>query len=476
MSTQSVVRMLFGGLVRLDENLIPQLELAESCAVSPDFKTYTFTLKDCLWSDGSPITAYDFEESWKQGLTPAYSCANTNLFFFIKNGKKAFSDPTYLHQLGVIALNDKILKVELEESNPHFLNVLINSVFSPVHKSMRTSSPDPKNMICSGPFYLKEYIFQDQVTLQCNKNYWNCSEVKLDEIWYYIVNDEATALLMFEKGQIDILGTPMTGVSADATPSLKKTGRLKFLYGAGSQWLFVNTRKYPLNNRNIRLALAYAIDREQIQKNILHLDENRPSLGIIPKILKKERWHPWFQDHDTTQAQIMFEKGLQELGITVDQFPKIRVSFPMKRLIQTTLLAIQRMWKNTLGVEISLEGVEGPILMNQFGSGNFEIGCLGWVTQYNDPSCLLELFKYQNAPNFTGWENPDFIFHANAFLANSEDEKRWESAEAAEEIFSREMPSIPLSDSITPYLIQPHVKNLAPNPLFHIDFDRAIVD
>src|SRR6185436_6821030 len=142
MATQGVIRMLFAGLVYLDQNLVPQLDLASSYQISDDFKTYTFFLKESRWSDGSLITAQDFAESWKTALTPAYFSPNTNLFHFLKNGRKAYLGTVSIDQVGVKALDDQTLIVELEKPNPHFLNVLINSVFSPVHKSMRYDRPD----------------------------------------------------------------------------------------------------------------------------------------------------------------------------------------------------------------------------------------------------------------------------------------------------------------------------------------------
>ena len=147
MATQGVIRMLFTGLVYLDQNLVPQLDLASSYHVSDDFKTYVFFLKDSHWSDGSIITAHDFVETWKTALTPAYSSPNTNLFHFIKNAKKAYLGTVSIDQVGVKALDDKTLVIELEKPNQHFLNILINSVFSPVHTSMRYNPIDFKHLV-----------------------------------------------------------------------------------------------------------------------------------------------------------------------------------------------------------------------------------------------------------------------------------------------------------------------------------------
>ncbi len=476
MGTQGVVRMLFMGLVRLDENLKPTLELAESYRVSSDFKTYVFTLKDCLWSDGSPITAYDFENTWKAALTPAYSSSCTNMFFSLKNGRKAFLGQVSIDQLGVKALDDKTLIIELESGNPNFLNILMHQVFSPVHHTMRYDPPNISNLICSGPFCLNEYVFQDKITLKKNPRYWNSSKVQLDQLHYYIIKDPSTALMMFEKKEIDWLGDPLSKILPDSIPSLKAKGILKCYPMAGLQWLFINTDKAPLNNANIRKALAYAIDRKMIMEELFHLDGLTPTLGLIPKIVKKERWHPWFKDNDIPLAQVLFEEGLQELGLSRENFPKITIVYATSGSAKP-VQAVQQMWKRHLGIEIQAEQLDFPILISKLYEHDYQISWLGWILQYNDPVSMLEIFKHKSIqPNYSGWENPDFITQANASLMAESETDRWAHAEAAEKIFCDDMPSIPVNDFTAFYLQQPYVKGVNVNHLYLVDFDRASVD
>ncbi len=476
MGSQGVVRMLFTGLVRLDENLEPCLELAESYRTSNDFKTFVFTIKDCVWSDGSPITAYDFEQTWKAALTPTYSSTCTNLFFYLKNGRKAFLGQVPIDQLGVKALDNKTLMIELETANPHFLNVLIHSIFSPVHESMRYAPPNASHLICSGPFCLKDYVFQSQIILKKNSHYWNSANVKLDELHYYIIKDAATALMMFEKKELDWLGEPLSKIPSASLPTLKASGVLNTYPMAGLQWLFINTERLPLNNANIRKALAYAVDRKMIMKELMCLENMNPTLGLIPKIIKKERWHPWFVDNDIQNAKTLFKQGLQELGLTANQFPVFTLSYAAgasSEIIQ----AIQQMWKKNLGIDVNIEQVDGPVLFNRWYEHDYQMAWFGWVLQYNDPANMLEIFKYKNTqPNYSGWENPDFIQHTSASLSATTDKDRWEHVEAAEKIFFDEMPSIPVNDFIGFYLTQPYIKGISVNHLLHVDFDRASIE
>jgi oligopeptide transport system substrate-binding protein len=476
MASQGVIRMLFAGLTYLDQNLVPKLDLASSYSVSDDFRTYVFFLRDCKWSDGSPITAQDFEESWKTALTPAYSSANTNLFYFIKNAKKAYLGTVSIDQVGINALDEKTLVVELEKPNPHFLNILINTVFSPVHKTMRYGKLDFKNFVSSGPFVLKQYQLQNQIILTKNPQYWDANNIQLQELDYFIIKDQETAVLMFEKGEIDWLGEPLTKISPDAIPDLRAKGLLRKVIGAGTHWLFFNTDRFPYNNANIRKALSLAIDRQKILCDVLHFDDISPPLALIPKILKKEKWHPWFQDNDTKTAQECFAKGLKELGIKAEEFPVITINYTTNMLWSKVLQSIQQMWAETLGVRVKNEGTDSGIMMRAFTTQDFDIARMGWLMQYDDAVNLLDIFKYKNtAPNFTGWENSEYIRHAEAITSCPESEK-WEHFEAAEKIFFDEMPSIPVMDTVGFYLEQPYVKGVNINYLFQINFRWASIE
>lgn len=476
MMNQGVLRMLFAGLAYLDQNTVPKLDLASSYHISDDYKTYTFFLRDCKWSDGSPITAQDFEESWKTALTPAYSSANTNLFYFIKNGKKAYLGTVSIDQVGVQALDEKTLVIELEKPNPNFLNILTNSVFSPIHKTMRYGKIDFKHLVSSGPFVLKQYQLQNQIILTKNPHYWDANNIQLEELDYFIIKDQGTAVLMFEKGKLDWLGEPLTKISTDAVPELRAKGLLRKTIGAGTHWLFFNTNRFPYNNANIRKALSLAIDRQKILCDVLHFDDISSTPALIPKILKRERWHPWFHDNDTKSAQEFFAKGLKELGIKAEEFPVITINSATNMVWSKVLQSIQQMWAEKLGIRVKNEGTDPAVFFRAFTTQDFDIARIGWLMQYDDAVNLLDIFKYKNTtPNFTGWENPEYIRHAEAITSCPESEK-WKHFEAAEKIFFDQMPSIPVMDMVGFYLEQPYVKGVNVNYLFQIDFRWASID
>jgi oligopeptide transport system substrate-binding protein len=281
---------------------------------------------------------------------------------------------------------------------------------------------------------------------------------------------------MFEKKEVDWLGDPLIKIPSDAIPDLRSRGLLHSVAGAGTQWLYLNTKRFPYTNANIRKALSLAIDRKKILVDIMHFEKSSLPLGLIPQILKKEKWHPWFKDNDINHAKECFAKGLQELGITAQQFPVLTINYSTNALWSKVLQAIQQMWIENLGIRVNNVATDSAIFIQKLSNQDFEILRMGWLIQYNDPICLLELFKYKNIqPNFTGWESEEFIRHAEAMASSSEKEK-WEHIEAIEKIFFDEVPSIPLMDTDGLYLEHPYVKGVRVNHLFQLDFRWASIE
>lgn len=477
MPTQGVNHMLHAGLVYLDRNLELKLDLLRSYQALDNYTKYIFLLKDCHWSDGSSITAKDFELTWKEALTPFYASANTNLFHFIKNARAASLGEISLDQVGIHAIDDKTLLVELEKPNKNFLNILTNQIFAPVHQSMRDQKIDYTHLISSGPFQLDKYMIGNQITLKKNPYYWDGSHIQLEQIHYYIIGDPYTSQLMFEKGEVDWIGEPLVSIPTDSIPSLKQQGVLRYNNYAGGQWLFLNTEKVPFNNVHIRKALAYAIDRKKIATNILHLEDPPLFLGLIPQFLKKEKWHPWFPDGASELAQQHLQQGLKELGLTIDTFPTLHLSEASSNGgLTKSLEAIQQMWYQNLGIKIKIESQELPVVVQKLKMKNFEMARTAWVMQYDDPGSLLEIFKKKNiVPNYTGWEHPGYIQQAEEYQS-PETLDPWSRIEEAERILFDEMPSIPLLQGLNICLEKPYVKGMHINHLLQVDFRHAYIE
>lgn len=474
--SDAVIRMLFDGLAYMGRTGKTELALAESFTVSPDYKTYTFYLKDTKWSDGTSLTAYDFEATWKGMLAPHAVAPNSNLLYLIKNGRAAKKGEIGVEQVGVYAKGDKELVVELENPHATFLDALTNCAFYALPSKMRESTQvNYADYVSCGPFKLKEYQFQNKIVISKNPYYWDASSIHLDEVQFYVIKDEATALLMFKKGEVDWLGSTLGGLGMDALPALREEGLLSIVPVAGTNWLEFNTEKFPFNNPHIRKALALAIDRKSIVENLFH-NEYETALSQIPKIQKKDLWHPFFRDNDREASKMLFAQGLQELKISQKDFPVVTILYNNADMWHKMVQAIQQQWAETLGINVQIQGMDWGTYIARLWKKDFQIARFGWRIQYDDPSNLLEVYKYKDfLNNHTGWENPDFTKYIDK-AASCIEKSRWAFLDSAEKILMEEMPIIPICHTFFLYVQKDYVKDVYVSFLNTADFRWAYLE
>lgn len=473
--------LLFDGLVRLDDSNNVALALAEKIDISDDKTVYTFYLKEAFWSDGTPITAWDFEKSWKDILHPDFPAMNAHLLYAIKNAEGAKTGVTSLSEVGIRSFDAKTLEVTLEQPTPYFLELAAFCVFYPVNSEVDHSHPDwdqnaGKNFICSGPFILKEWKRNNKIVLSRNPNYYKADEVILEDIHLSMVDSEMTSLQMFEKGQIDILGQPLIPLPTDAIPELVKQEKLNINPVPATTFCAFNVDQFPFNNVNIRKAFSYAINRRQITRNITQLSE-KPALSAIPPILKKVKDSTFFRDADTEKAQELFAQGLKELGITKEEFPKIKYHYSTSEAHHKIAQAIQQQWHEALGIQIELESIDKKILLHLLKTRNYLVAQSFWMAQYNDPMNILDRFKYKdNVKNYANWENQEYIDLLNASAHAQTREERFQLLEEAETVLMSEMPVAPIFHWNAAYITKPYVKSYGDVCIGNGFFDRVYID
>jgi len=473
--------LLFDGLFRLDDDGNVSLALAEKMNISEDRKRYTFYLKESAWSDGTPITAWDFEKSWKDILHPDFPAMNAHLLYPIKNAEGAKKGLASLSEVGIKSLDARTLEVTLERPTPYFLELAAFCVFYPVNAEIDHSHPDwdqqaGKGFICSGPFMLKEWKRNNVIVLAKNPHYYRAKEVPLEEIHLSMVDSEMTSLQMFEKGQIDILGQPLIPLPTDAIPELVQRENLTIHPVAATTFCTFNVDTFPFNNANIRKAFSYAINRNQIVHNITQMDE-QPALGIIPPVLKKKGAISFFQDDNREMAREFFKKGLEELHIKADEFPKIKYLYSTSEAHHKIAQALQQQWHETLGVTIELESIDKKILLHLLKTRNYQAAQSFWMAQYNDPMNIFERFKYrENVKNYPNWENETYIELLNRSCESLTDEERFQLLDEAEKIFLDQMPLTPIFHWNSAYIAKPYVKSFGLAPIGNGFFDRVYID
>ncbi|CEQ30743.1 oligopeptide-binding protein OppA [[Clostridium] sordellii] len=201
------------GLTRVDAKGVATPAMAESWEQSEDGKTWTFKIrKDAKWSNGDPVTAKDFEYSWKRTLNPETASQYGYVMYDIEgasdynNGKVDNAD-----NVGVKALDDNTLQVKLNRRVNYFDQLMSFCVFFPQNQKFVEAQPDKigttaENTVYNGPFTMSTWKMDDLCVLSKNDNYWDKDTVKLNKVNLKVVKDPNAAVNLYETGGIDVVG------------------------------------------------------------------------------------------------------------------------------------------------------------------------------------------------------------------------------------------------------------------------------
>lgn len=459
--SSSVQFMLYEGLTRLLSDGQIELALAEKVHISPDGLTYRFLLREAYWSDGHPITAYDFEYSWKKILTPSFGSPGPHLFYCIQNAEEAIKGESPLEEVGIKAIEEKVLEVHLKNPTPYFLSLVSFCNFYPIPKHIDLENPawpstTDQKLVCSGPFRLVKWIHNQEILVTKNTSYWDRDNVHLDAIHISIIGDEQTSLKMFENGDLDLLNSLTTPISIDDLLPLRKEGKVQVRPLGGTVFCSFNLKNPFLKNGHIRHALSLAINRQSIIDNITQLSE-APASRYIPPIIVQNVDRELFPLKAFSEAKKHFYLGLQELGIDPDSphyktHPKylellqtLSLNYENVELNRRIALAIQHQWKEILGLEVNLRGLDLKSQLTALEERSYSIALDFWLVQYPDPISILERFKHSHArKNFPGYNNPLYTHYLDQAAATNDAKLRIQILEQAESLMIADMPLTPL--------------------------------
>lgn len=476
--TATVIHMLYEGLMRNQADGQAAPAIAESVAISPDQKTYTFTLRQSSWSDGKPVTAGDFEETWKSLLDPQFPSPNAYQLYAIKGAQATKEGHGPASEIGLHAPDPKTLIVELERPTPYFLNLCATHFYYPVHPAVRHASNDTTTLsesqiATNGPFKVNQWKRHNEFSAVANPHYWDASNVRLGQV-NLVVLDNSTALQLFQRGELDWTGSPLSTLSIDALGSLKNNESLNIAPAAGVFLMRINTEKAPFTSAKMRRAFALALNRTDLVEHVLQGNQ-KPAFGIIPPSFISGE--PYFQDHDLSTARTLFREALAEQKITAEELPKITLFYATGERPHKIAQVAQQQWKEALGVEVALQSNEGKVYFDQLKKHDYQIGIGSWYADFRDPISFLEIFKLKdNGTNNTQWENKDYIAFIDQSAEATDPQQRNEHLKNAESVLLLDMPVIPLFYGSYNYVKHPSVKGVYFSELGYLDFKLAYLE
>ncbi|MEI3604307.1 peptide ABC transporter substrate-binding protein [Pseudogracilibacillus sp. SE30717A] len=468
-TSSAVLDQIFEGLTRVNLEGEPELAMAEEVDVSDDGLTYTFKIReDAKWTNGDPVTAEDFEYAWKWVLDP--DNADTDYvyqLYVIKGAVDAKENGASLDDVGITVEDDHTLVVELEQPTDYFLELTAFHTYYPVNKNVVENNEEwaldaGDDYVTNGPFKLVSWDHKDKIVLEKNDDYWDTETVKLQTITMHMVGEEATALQMYENDDLDWIGDPIDNVPLAAIQSMKDSGDLHISDRAGLYYYTVNHEDELFANANIRKAFALSVNRQGIVDNVTKSEE-KPAMALVPPSMFPENETGYFEDNDPEKAKEYLEKGLEELGL--DKLPTVKLSYNTDEGHAAIAQAVQDMWKKNLEVDVELNNEEWNVYLDSLGEGNYQMGRIGWISDFNDAINFLEIFETVGGNNYTNWENEEYQNLLKESREELDSDKRQEILKEAEDLFMEELPIIPIYFYTNTYASKDSVKGIEALPV-----------
>ncbi|HVI87993.1 MAG TPA: peptide ABC transporter substrate-binding protein [Dongiaceae bacterium] len=453
--------------------------MAEKWDVSDDGLTYTFHLRDAKWSNGDPVTAGDFVYSIQRLVDPATASDYAPIADVIKNAEDIREGKEKdLSKLGMTAVDDHTLKIELAKPTPYLLSMLRHSSFLPVNKkNIEKDGADwtkPGKLVGNGAFTLTAWTPQSSLTVTKNPNYYGASDVKLDKINFYPTEDSSEEFKRYRAGELDVTYE----VPADQSKFIQ--ANLKDQYEGkpylGTYYYIVNLTREPLGkSQDIRTALSMAIDRETLADKVLQ-GTYLPGYSWVP---------PGIPDYPTVelsykgmkQAERVKEAKalLTKAGYGPGHPLKLEILYNTNDNHKKVAIAVQNMWKQ-IGVDATLTNQEWKVYLDTRDQKQFDVARAAWIGDYGDPMTFADLFlSNAGARNDAGYNSSAYDQAIDASRSERDPAKRMADLAQGEKTLLNDLPIIPLLYYKTKHMISPKVSGWEYNILdFHLGRYMAV--
>jgi oligopeptide transport system substrate-binding protein len=450
---------------------------AESWDISEDGLVYTFHLRDGIqWSDGTPVTAADFEFGFRRLFDPATASEYAYLQFPIKGGSE-IADGSMAPDsadFGVKAIDDKTLEITLEGPTPYFIQALTHYTAYPVPRHVVEANgadwTNVANVVGNGPFKIVEWVPGNYIKSVKSDTYYDAANVKIDEVYYYVQEDLNAAFNRYRAGEYDILTDLPNDQQAFVRDNLPGEGH--FTPFAGIHYYVINQEREPFDDVNIRKALSISINREIIGPDIWGSGEP-PAYGWVPPGTANYDVTPYMPDWAATAYgdRVAEAKALMEAaGYTAENPLRLQLRYNTNDNHLRLATAIAGMWKQ-INVEAELFNSETAVHYDALRAGDYDVGRAGWLLDYSDASNTLELLKGGKEGDMTSWGN-NYGHYANAQFddllnqaaAEADLVKRADLLSQAEKIGMDEFGAIPLAYYLASNVVKPNISGFEDNP------------
>lgn len=475
----------FEGLLTKDINGKIVGGSSDKWEISEDKLKYTFRIReDAKWSDGKKLTADDFVYSYRRVVDPKTASPIAYLMYYIKNAKDINIDKKQIDTLGVTAIDENTLTIELENPTLYFEDILASGgCYVPVREDIINKYGDDwtwnsESYIGNGAYKMTERKPDELIAFELNTNYWDYKNQVAKKINFVLIADEYISLNAVRTGDVDFsINAPPIG----EIESLIKENLMAVSDIIGVYYLDLNNKDKTLSDKRVRKALSLAIDRNYIVSNIGH-GKLIAAESFVPPVVKgveksfREESSNFIIANNYRNNIIEAKKLLAEAGYpNGENFPILEVKVS-SGFYTTVLEAIQEMWKNNLNIDVVVRTEESKITLPFRQSGKYQIARTSWTGDYNDPLTMLQIMTSESDINYSGFSNERYDYLINFATTSTNEKDRMEALKEAEAILFEEMPIIPFIYRTDFLVVNPKLKNYIDDPLGRYRFNYAYIE
>lgn len=460
---------VYEGLYTLDKNDKAQPGVAkEMPKKSNGGKTLTIKLrKDAKWSNGDPVTAQDFVFAWKRVVNPDTASEYAYIMYDLKNAEDINMGKKDVDKLGVKALDDHTLKIELNKPIPYINEMLAFGTYLPqkekvVKKHGEQYATTADKTVFNGPFKAQDWKVEDKIQLVKNEDYWDKKKVHLDRVNYKVLKDQQAGASLYDTGSVDD-----TTISADQVDKYQGNPGLKKRLLASTFYMKLNQDNVPeFKNKDLRIAISQAIDKEGYVNSVLN-NGSESTDGFTAKLTAETPDGKDFAEsidsplaYNPKAAKKHLEKAKKDLGVKELTFTMNTEDTPGSKVSAEYIKS--EVEKNLPGVTMKVKQLPFKQRVNQEHSETFEASLSGWGPDYPDPLTFLEIMTTGNPSNNTAWGSKKYdqlVKDANGKLLKKPEERNAAMKEA-EELLLNDAPVAPIYQKGEAHLTNPQVKGL----------------
>lgn len=461
--------------------------VAESFDISQDGLKYSFILRtNSKWSDGKIVTANDFVYALRRAADPLSGAEYTSFIEYVKNASSILAGKLPKERLGVRAIDDYTLEIELESPTGYFLDILTYPIFAPVRRDIIEKYGDdwtlnPETYIGNGAFIMTEKSPDSRIVMIKNTNYWNKDDIIPEKITFVMMQDPTLALAGIKEGSLDF----SVKVLLQDIENLKKQEILDIAPYYSTVAFGINDTDRILKDKKIRKALSLAIDRNYIVEKVA-LTAKSPTSAWVPVGAYDVQGD--FRENGGEYLDIskegylnniaMAKKLMAEAGYPDGEgFPVLEYKTTSDLIYIQVAEAIQQMWKENLGIDLQISSMEWAAYQQMRIEKNYQIMRTIWIGDYSDPMTFLENYLSYRPQNYAGYSNIIFDRYIETARKSSDQNIRMKAMHDAERVLiSEDNVLIPIYNPSNPLLVSKRLRDYVATPLMEFQFHYAYLE